>query len=83
MRLSLLAVKVALAVLLFRLSRSREHFGFNSAGTARNTRKVRDVSAVPNSAQNVSEDFPQFPVARTYAELRDAFRLHAAGEIAA
>jgi len=31
--------------------------------------------------QNVIDDFPQFPVTTTYAQLRDALRAHAAGEL--
>lgn len=40
-----------------------------------------DAGILFRPPQNVIDDFPQFPVTRTYAELRDAFVRHANGEI--
>jgi phosphoserine/homoserine phosphotransferase len=42
-----------------------------------------DAGILFRPPQSVIDDFPQFPVTRTYAELRDAFVRHANGEIAA
>jgi phosphoserine/homoserine phosphotransferase len=42
-----------------------------------------DAGILFRPPQNVIDDFPQFPVTRTYAELRDAFVRHANGEIQA
>jgi phosphoserine/homoserine phosphotransferase len=42
-----------------------------------------DAGILFKPPQNVIDDFPQFPVTRTYDELRDAFVRHADGEIAA
>jgi phosphoserine/homoserine phosphotransferase len=41
-----------------------------------------DAGILFRPPQNVIDDFPQFPVTRTYAELRDAFVRHGNGEIA-
>src|SRR5262249_10059311 len=42
-----------------------------------------DAGILFRPPQNVIDDFPQFPVTPTYPELREAVRLHAAGEIMA
>ena len=41
-----------------------------------------DAGILFRPPQNVIDDFPQFPVTRTYAELREAFVDHAGGECA-
>jgi len=41
-----------------------------------------DAGILFRPPQNVIDDFPQFPVTRTYAELQDAFVRHGNGEIA-
>lgn len=41
-----------------------------------------DAGILFRPPQNVIDEFPQFPVTRTYAELRDAFVAASAGEIA-
>ena len=41
-----------------------------------------DAGILFRPPQNVIDDFPQFPVTRTYAELREAFVEHAGGECA-
>jgi phosphoserine/homoserine phosphotransferase len=45
--------------------------------------KAADAGILFRPPDNVIADFPQFPVTRTYAELRDAFVRGSAGEIAA
>src|SRR5262245_56265053 len=40
-----------------------------------------DVGILFRPPQNVTDDFPQFPVTRSYAELRTAFIAHSAGEL--
>jgi phosphoserine/homoserine phosphotransferase len=42
-----------------------------------------DAGILFRPPKNVVDDFPQFPVTHTYAELRDAFVHHGNGEIAA
>jgi phosphoserine/homoserine phosphotransferase len=41
-----------------------------------------DAGILFRPPQNVIDDFPQFPVTRTFAELRDAFVAHSNGELA-
>ena len=45
--------------------------------------RAADAGILFRPPDNVIADFPQFPVTRTYAELRDAFVRHGNGELVA